>query len=511
MMNPRDFHAIRERTQKLVFISGLMLIALLGALVVWWSTRWGAGLSDDSFQYISAARNVAAGRGLTYPLGDGSLTSMVHFPPLYSVLLCGFELFGIDALVGSRWVNVFLFALHLLLLGLILLRATRSMSLSILGSAIVMTSRVLIEVHAWAMSEGLYLLMSLGAIYLLMRYLGNPKPRWLFAMAVVTGAAFLTRYIGFALVLSVGLMILTHDPRPWRGKVKNLGVFSLISLTPMTMWMVRNLILSGAASDRSFAWHPPRHNQLLRGLNTALIWFIPGRFVHGNEIALSFVLFLIGVIALGILLWNRHRRSSAIVSNRPQRWLSTILVIHVLLYMGVLVLSRTFFDPTIPLDDRLLSPVHLSLLIIVILVLQAIIRRRPIYSRVAALIPPLLFLAFYSYRSWQLVLRLHEWGLGYAGRGWHSSPTMEVVRYLDPIPLYSNATAAIYLWSDRTAYPIGDLVEMRSRMRSEGANLVIFDSIPVELYDLSMESLTQGLELLGEYRDGWIYSAVVGR
>ena len=41
----------------------IIILILIGFGIVLYSTVWGAALSDDSYDYISSARNLLAGRG----------------------------------------------------------------------------------------------------------------------------------------------------------------------------------------------------------------------------------------------------------------------------------------------------------------------------------------------------------------------------------------------------------------------------------------------------------------
>ena len=78
----------------------LLLFIGIGMFLVWYSTVWGAGLITDSFQYTASARNLASGNGFSLPYGEGELQPMTKYPPMFSILLAGFELLGGTALKG---------------------------------------------------------------------------------------------------------------------------------------------------------------------------------------------------------------------------------------------------------------------------------------------------------------------------------------------------------------------------------------------------------------------------
>jgi hypothetical protein len=88
-----------------VFLVALMIA--LGMFLVWYSTRWGAGLISDTFRYVASARSFVAGAGYSIPYRDGLLEPMTRYPPMFSIALAVFELVGIPALQGARFINIF--------------------------------------------------------------------------------------------------------------------------------------------------------------------------------------------------------------------------------------------------------------------------------------------------------------------------------------------------------------------------------------------------------------------
>jgi hypothetical protein len=99
-------------------------------------------------------------------------------------------------------------------------------------------------------------------------------------------------------------------------------------------------------------------------------------------------------------------------------------------------------------------------------------------------------------RSAQMVRNYHEVGRGYASARDHVSETYAYLRNRPDIPIYSNAFAAIYFWTGRVTNPIPSpdkIPAMKADMRENGAYLVIFDSIPMELYGTTREEITMDL------------------
>src|ERR671924_1054613 len=126
------------------------LIIVMGMFLVWYSTRWGAGLISDTFQYVSSARSFASGNGFSIPYGDGELEPMTKYPPMFPIVLSLFEFAGISALQGARFVNIFLFGVNIPLVFISVRQLTRSYSFSLLASLLLSIAFFLIEVDSWA-------------------------------------------------------------------------------------------------------------------------------------------------------------------------------------------------------------------------------------------------------------------------------------------------------------------------------------------------------------------------
>jgi hypothetical protein len=70
----------------------------------------GVGVRTDSVAYLWGAENLAKGLGLGRLNGLGELKPMTHWPPFYPLLLTLFELAGIPALAGARYLGAVLVA-----------------------------------------------------------------------------------------------------------------------------------------------------------------------------------------------------------------------------------------------------------------------------------------------------------------------------------------------------------------------------------------------------------------
>ena len=106
-VKPAMFHPLRS--PRAVWI-GCLSIAVVGLASVAISTRWGAGVSPDSTDYVAAATSLLHGRGVSTPAGDGSPVPMTLWPPLYPLFLALTGALGFELHAGARWLNALLYA-----------------------------------------------------------------------------------------------------------------------------------------------------------------------------------------------------------------------------------------------------------------------------------------------------------------------------------------------------------------------------------------------------------------
>ncbi len=465
----------------------IFIMCLVGFAVVVYSTVWGAGLTDDSYSYISSARNMVAGKGFDHtPL----------FPPLLSLVLSAIGIFKIDPLISIRWLNAMLFAVNIYLIARIIYTLTKSRFFSLTGAFFALISSTLIMVHSWAMSEPLFFTFLLFGLWVYSN--GYTKSGWRLPLytGIFFGLASLTRYIGIALLLSGGIYWLFEKDKNLRTRFHNAFIFSLVGIFPLSLWLIRNMILLGDATKRPFGVHLIPANSLVIMLNAVLLWFIPGRFVHGKEI-----LWLVGiVIALLIFLLFRlllsHKGIGSLTNLNNQQKPVILFILCILSCLFILIITRSFFDAKLFIDERELSPILvIGLVLSLCLIAWQWQPSKWLPISLIALISLVIGVTNFT-RSIQMVQSYHEDGRGYASARNHISETYAYLRNRPDTSVYSNAFAGIYFWTGRVTYPIpssAGIATMKADMHQSGALLVIFDSIRVELYGTTREKLTQGL------------------
>lgn len=478
-----------------VFFAALLVLAIFAVAVVIAGTRWGPAVDDDSYRYIAAARNLAAGLGFGTLTADESIVPLTHFPPFVSLSLTPFELVGVDDIQAFRWINAIAFGSTVALSSLAIYWMTESNAFSILGALLILLSEVMIVATAAAMSEALYLFLALLGLMLLARA-GNPiKRRRLVVSALLIGLAFLTRYVGIALVAAGSIWILLDLSASRHKRFADAVLFSAVAILPMAVWVLRNWILFSNATNRSAILHPLDLGFLRGMLNVIFIWFIPGRFVHGREPLLLLTLIVVAVILAGVTLLRRRRGTSELVNwleTRPPT-LEVLLSTYVVTYIAVFLISRFIFDPAIYPVNRLLAPLHHTLLLLLPVLLAWLWSSGHQIIRGVIVSLGLFFVFLYGFRAVDTVTYMYEEGFGYTSRQWHGSEAIALVESMESRDVYTNAIPAIYFWTGRTVRTMHGLRETKAHLESDCAALIVFDSIPLSLFDVTREEVVENL------------------
>lgn len=503
----------------LVALSSLSLIGG-AALVV--GTRWGVGLSPDSAIYVGVARNLLKGFGFSVPSWSGEGAPLVHYPPLFPMLLAGMGLFGIDPLHGARWLNALLFGANIFLAGFCLYTSTRSFYLSVAASFLVLISFPTVLVHSMAWSEPLFIFLGILGIYFLAAHVQRPNSSVLVASSLALGFAFLARYAGVSLVAAGAAATFFLTKEGWGKRFMHTAIFALISCVPLIVWGAGNLILAGAATGRKIAYHPPGREHLESFLGTISTWLFPVRdppFANWINIIVVAVLGLLSVIVM--------RRWQQGVREGPQgpKVLATLLGLFILSYGLLLLVSISFLDAP-PLDNRILSPAYVALVLFFLcLVPTSVTGLGPKKLRI---LPLLLGMAFVLFAASQLTQsaswlgQSYEHGVGYASRRWNQSELMKYVKALDPkVPIFTNGPDIIYLLAGRPAhmFPVRidpdtglpnnnyayELATMRKVLQEERGVVVYFRRVTWRWYLPAESETNEGLSLLAKTEDGAVY------
>jgi len=502
----------------------LAFLGLCGAVVLIVATRWGAGLSPDSIIYIAAARNLLRGYGLSVSFDPQIFSPLNQYPPLYPALLAGIGYFGLEPLVGARWLNAILFALNIGMAGLLAYLTVRSFWGAAFASLFMMAAPPMVLIHSMAWSEPLYLTCELLELIFLASYLGRPGLHVLIPASLAAGCGMIVRYAGVALMGTGVVAILLLSRTAWRRRSRDTAIFALLSSVPMAVWLIRNILVTGVPTNRTTTFHPIGLAHLQGALDAVSSWlFFP---IEPAPVRwLGFFLFLIvcGYVWIQVT-FGRTRQEKLSTLTR----LNLLLAIFIASYGLVIIFSLSFFDAYIPIDSRILSPLYPALLVLGIGAMNRFFALNQPGVRVRLAIGALGAIVFLSQlvgaSSW-LQLSYGN-GIGYAGQQWRESPLADRVRRLDrSVPVFTNSPDALYAVSERPTSGIpakvnpqtqlpnesyrAELASLRSGLQERRGVLVYFNTVRWRWYLPAEAELAQelGLHLVARVEDGAIYEA----
>jgi hypothetical protein len=493
----------------------LLVLAAAGGIALLSMTPKGLGVSTDSVAYLGAARNQAAGLGLGRLTGDGGVKPMTHFPPLYPLILAGFQLLGLPALSGARLVSVVAFVGSGFLVGFLILRCSRSFLAALAGTALFVASPHMLEVHTWAMTEGLYLFLGLLAMALLVGYGESQRRALLLAASLAIAAAYLTRYVGISLLAAAAIYV-ALQPGPIRRRSIDLAALLAIGLLPMAGWMARNLRLTGSATNRRLQFHLPSADSVRDGFAVIWEWLVPYPFPAWG---IAGILLLAGLSILFVLWithpWRSHqlpRKSLGFFRSDPR----SPMLLYLLAYLVVLAGSLLLVDASTPIDQRL-AALLLSLVIVLVAStlpgLWCALAGKRVILRVLVVVGVALFLVSSLSRSRWLAREIQFDAGGLAAAVWLESGLAETLDALPPDTLlFTDNPEAVYFLSGRGAFGLPSrfdnvtmrdrpdyapsLAELRRRLRNKDGAVVVFTPAEGGLERSIVEDVTRGLLLL---------------
>jgi hypothetical protein len=507
---------------------GLAAAVAFFAVVI--STRNGITVSADSVAYLTSARSFAAGEGLSYSVGGVDPQPLTHFPPALPVVLGALKFVGLDVLRAAQLLNALCFGATVAVAGLLIYRQTEDTWLSVAGSAAVVGALPMLTVHTALWTEPMFILLTLLGILLLELYLAGGNWAMLMASASAMALATLTRWTGVPFIAAGVVAVFLLRPGGVGQRFTRGGLYGAIGCIPGALWMLRSMLVGGSAANRSFAFHPVTMYQIREGVWTVCGWLFPDvvfEFVRMRYILLATVAAMAGA---AYILWRRWKGEGMPPVGRLADRTPIVHALAVAAYVPFLILSLSAFDASTPLDDRILSPLFVPLLVIVLwgfTVVLSAAGERTWRTRVLAAMGGLLLVLF--------IPRGVAWGVdhgrdsnGYLSKEWTESETLRQVRARpDARPVYSNDPRPIYLHLRRQAETVParysataripneqfdqELRRMANHLTPEGL-VVYFDrssqtfpSLPPE--DYLAERLR--LKLVVDCADGAIYQSAV--
>jgi 4-amino-4-deoxy-L-arabinose transferase-like glycosyltransferase len=503
----------------------LGLLALSGTFLILYATPQGMGLFDDSIAYIAGARSILAGQGYR-EAWLASNQPVTHFPPGFSSVLALVGLSGLDPLRGTRFVNALIFGANVCMLGLIGWRMTKSKIVGILLAILFFLNGQLFRVHTTAMSEPLYIFFTLAAFLSFSQYFVSEEKnsiKFLLPASVLTAFAYLTRYAGLALLATFLVSLFILHPT-WKQRLTSAGIF-LAGFIPFALaWSIRNRLLADNATNRTLVYHPITTENIQLGISNFSTFLLPIEVWRRELIKIpNLFSVILGIIVLALLIWVLSKGLKRFFKPETEmpEVLSFISTLYIFGYLASIISSMTFFDASTKFQLRIVAPIYVSLLIMLVYLGCWLWQKQGTITVILSLI--IFLLSAYGFSN--ELIQLRRGGQGYASFQWFDS---EAMKFLETLPegtrIYSNETAAVYLYTYRPGYVLPDLIdpvtglprgrfdegvaELQADVLSENAALALFD---VDSHDEEVQSVYQiladGLSLAFNGQGDKIYTA----
>ena len=469
---------MRDELRVLSFKNNLdsLIAAIIGASLVFIFTNYhGIGISPDSVSYAGVARNIRLGKGIL----EFNENPLIIFPAGYPVFLGVLSwFFSSDVLVIAPFINAFLVGLILFINGCIIQRFSRIVYWYKWGIlSILPISYCLIDVFTMLWSETLFLLWLSFFILSIRRYLKHPTIKALLFPALFTALACDTRIAGLSIMGTGLLLIFLHKRVKWSLKLLHLVIYATSGITLLLLNLVRNDRINGTMTGVRQKSVTPFWLNLQYFGETVLQWF---RISSANHI-LCISLATILLIGVSIILLYRYYKLDKIAS------FETINIAFCIVYILFILLTSTISRYE-KINNRLLSPAFIPLLISISFFLPSLIKSIKIKFLKVLVIISMMFI-FLALQFHQVMATIEfqqqtkDAGIpGYTELDWQESDIVQFLKtkpnYFKPdVEIYSNACDAVYFYSGLPALRIPEpvhKVDLKEYYETDGNYIVWF-------------------------------------
>jgi 4-amino-4-deoxy-L-arabinose transferase-like glycosyltransferase len=371
----------------------LMPALIIGWIGLFWTTRFGLGLTNDSPSYTMPVREALAGREFI----------IIHHPPLFPALIYVVAASGGIAVMKAALVVQFA-ALTLLITAVWcqLYWSLKNVLAAGIGSVCLAVCFPITEIAGWVGDDLLGTAWTVWTLAFLYRYLQNPETRcWLWTAMLGGALALLTRFAGFAVVWTVSMVVWFSRGKPWgQDFFRALGA-GVIMCLPCGLHLLANSVAYGHATDRTLTWNGLQWDRVRQALETVACWHLP-------TLVATWPTGLLLVIMVTAFLIRTHRA-------KPK---NTNLELLLIIYAAFFALSLVFYlavigasDFGLALDNRTLLPLVPCSIVFATIVAAEIWRIRPGLRFIL-----IAFFALYLGFSWRRSASLYA-AYGVLGRG----------------------------------------------------------------------------------------------
>ncbi len=417
---------------RLAALAVTVIFALLAGGMVYYGTSQGIGLMSDSNAYIRNAEMLQKDL-----LGSFANSEMgVNFPPGYAVSLAA-VMRGQDPLAGVRWLHVAAgFAVMMLMGHWVWSVSRQNLWVLVAVNLALAVNWALITIYTKVLSELLFMVVLYTALVGMVEFEERRQWRWMVLAGLAFGVGVLFRYAG---LFFVPLFVVYAGWQGWgRGKQAafGMGAAGLLAILPPAAWFVRNQLVVGQALNRG---------GLEESYAAAKLWQLPTQSLFVPMTAeltgAALVFNLAGLALAGWFLWRCLANWRGL--DGPERMTAFVLLAG-LVYVALLVVNILFFDPTTPVNDRILVPARGLLVPAFFLMLGQLLGKAK-WGGWALLALAVGLVGWHAPKFAGYLGRVAEKGAGYAGSAWKNHPVVAEAKALKDKMIYTNGRDVLYL------------------------------------------------------------------
>lgn len=426
-------------------LSGCIIIQLT---LFYQATKLGIGVTPDSVSYFWGAQGILSGNGYSYPDFGAVWVPIVHWPPVYSLVLSVTHLIIQDITKGAWILNaVLLVCSAVLFTKFIYEKLYLNKTVLVWTIILYITSPSVLPVYTMAWTEPLYINLTLLSFLLLLKFSEFPQQKkYLISAAILAGISSLARYVGIATIIA-GFLFLLINTKKRSEKNATTKMYAFFSLPFYIIWLIRDYIISNQVLGRTpdLYLYPIKPIKRIQDFLAVVGSWFAGVMPEGAS-GVDGVYALLGIVVVFVLivkLLSLQLTSSVVTKNL------SLAILYTISFLFVYVYSDLALNKIAQFDFRVLSPLYPYFLFTLTVLLAEYVNRvrksRSLYLLYSLLSVHILF-SLYRTVNWVTMARI-------TGLGANSLVSSQLVKtindnYSDRI-IYSNRSKIAYYLFDQ--------------------------------------------------------------
>ena len=305
-------------------------------------------------------------------------------------------------------------------------------------------SSTAVLIHSFVLTEPSFIVFALSSFIMLALYFKLNKFYLFFISALLASLSILDRYVGVSVIATGIMCILLWEKGIIIARIKKSFLFGVVSMFPISLWLIHNYLIAGTFTDRIFSFHLITLDNIFLFFITLSEWVVP--YWHNIFIGILFLVFIITVLVVCIKQRTKLFKEATTTEVFYLRIID-ILIIFIIFYLFFIFFSTSFFDALTPFNYRILAPVYFSIIIVLASIVPRFIKN--IYFTVAISLLCLISIAYGTY----IITIINSQGLGFTKESITSSSVgAEILSIPKESTIYTNVPHMVYVLSKRLSY-----------------------------------------------------------